>query len=821
MKYPISMIGALGLTLLLAACGGGSGGGSGDRSSAATSSVNSSAASSTTPLALPIAAITLDASTTQTFAITDTPVAVTLSGATSTSPRNAALSYQWELVSKPATSNAAISVATGNNASFNADLPGNYVVSLIVDDGSAKSASVRITMTATSTDPVAITQLQHSVALGADKVDLDASASIPPTGATEALSYQWTLVSSPDDSAPYIVNADQVLANLYLDIAGEYRVSLVVSHQGVASKPVEVVVIVSSGDAPPVAKANNVTVKRGQKVELDARESYDPENKPLEYRWSWDETPKNAPLPELTGSKTAQASFTPNVVGTYTLELFVFDGKWKSTPHTVTVTVEKPADPGNLAPVGELVATGYSPSASIGEQELGLRANFSFIGYDPNGDALQVVSAEIIEKPQGSTATLTVIGSWEPLGRKIQKLDLVGTYRVRMVISNGTKEITREATMVAKVGGVNNRPSTGGVDAQRPSVLVGEPLIFDATSSDKDLDPLSFTWELIDRPNNSKAVLERVLDEETKEYRRARVVTDVPGSYTVRMVVTDDRGLTGVSPAEETGFAKVSNAAPEIRNVVWTRNWGRLAPNETYFQILPCMSLLLRPTIVDLDGDATDYYEELVAKPEGGTLTNSTSAKSADCPKYDGQVFTKPGTYTLRYLASDGMDTSVPYDFNVVVEPIENARGVLLKSVGASSSLLIPLPYQNIPAFGYGYSGIRPTAERVLNWSLEAKDQDYTIVDVKVSHINGNKVSLTPRFTGLVEGQVIAKGQTAAFSTIIPPVLCTRTDDETEGFHFSFRVKELPNVHFIYENYQSTSQGLVSEWPMCQPGQIE
>lgn len=821
MKYPISMIGALGFSLLLAACGGGSSGGDNSASNSSISTSVSSSISSSTPQELPTAAITVEGSTGATFALADEPVTVTLSGAISTSPRNAALSYQWELVSKPATSNAVFGAVNTSSASFSADLPGVYLVSLVVDDGTAKSAPVRFTINATSTYPVAITQLLHSVLLGADKVELDASASIAPTDATTPLSYQWTLVSSPEDSAPYITNGDQAVATLYLDIAGEYRVRLVARHQEVASEPVEVVVTVSSGNAPPIAKASDVTVKRGEKVELSASASYDPENAPLEYRWSWDSTPKNAPVPELAGSKTVNASFTPDVVGTYTLDLFVFDGTWKSTPHTVTVTVEKPADAGNLAPVGELVATGYSPSASIGEQELGLRANFSFIGFDPNGDALQVVSAEIIEKPQGSTATLAAIGSWEPLGRKIQKLDVLGTYRVRMVISNGTQEITREATMVAKVGGVNNRPSTGGVEAQRPSVIVGEPFIFDASSSDKDLDPLSFQWELIDRPNNSKAVIETVLDEETREYRRARVLADVPGSYSVRMVVTDDRGLSGVSPAEATVFAKLSNAAPEIRSVVWTRNWGRLAPNESYFQILPCMSLLLRPTIVDLDGDATDYYEELVAKPEGGAFTSSTSEKNADCPNYSGLVFTKPGTYTLRYLASDGMDTSVPYDFNVVVESPENAKGVLLKSVGATTSLLLPLPYENIPAFGYGYSGIRPTAERVLNWSLEAKDQDYTIVDVKVSHINGNKVSLTPRFTGLVEGQVIKQGYIAAFSTIIPPVLCTRTDDETEGFHFSFRIKELPNVHFIYENYQSTSQGLVSEWPLCQPGQVE
>lgn len=798
MKHSLSVIAAVALALLLAACGGGG---------------------SSKP-AKPVAAIALLTPAQTTFTLGEGDVAVALSGTASTSPRNAALTYQWELIAKPSHSSAELQ-GDGAGSALNADLPGDYVVSLTVNDGTASSDPVRITLTATSPYPVAITAAQHSVKLGADRVGLDGSASLLPSGASGTLAYQWSLLAEPEGSSPYLLNDDQAMATLYLDIAGEYRLQLVVSHNGIASAPAEVTVTVSSGNAPPVAVAADVNAVRGEKVLLDGSASYDPDGEPLQYRWRLDSAPKNVPEPALADSNSAVASFTPVAAGAYKFTFFVFDGQWKSDEQSITVTVSKPEGSEGLAPVGELVATGYSPSASIGEQELGLRANFSFVGYDIDGEALQIVAADILEKPAGSAATLAAIGSWEPLGRKIQKLDVVGTYRVSMTVSNGKQETTREATMVAKVGGVNNRPSTGGVKAQRPSVIVGEPLVFDASSSDKDGDPLSFTWELIDQPNGSKAVIERVLDEETQEYRRARVLTDVPGVYRVRMSVSDDRGLTGVSPSEAAGFAKISNTAPEVRNVVWTRNWGRLAPNENYFQLLPCMSVLLRPVVVDLDGDATDYYEELVAAPEGGSLTSSTAGKRDDCPSYSGQVFTKPGTYTLRYLASDGIETSAPYDFTVVVDALENAKGVLLKSVGASSELLLPLPYENIPTFGYGWSGIRPTAERELTWSLSAMDGDYTIVDVKTTHINGGLQSLTPRFTGLQEGQVIKQGETLAFSTIVPPVLCTRNDDEAEGFHFSFRIKELPDVHFIYENYQSTSQGLVSEWPLCQPGQIE
>lgn len=54
-----------------------------------------------------------------------------------------------------------------------------------------------------------------------------------------------------------------------------------------------------------------------------------------------------------------------------------------------------------------------------------------------------------------------------------------------------------------------------------------------------------------------------------------------------------------------------------------------------------------------------------------------------------------------------------------------------------------------------------------------------------------------------------------AFSTWMPPVLCMRTDDATEGFHYSFRIKEIPEATFIYEYWLSATKGALNEWPLC------
>jgi hypothetical protein len=60
---------------------------------------------------------------------------VSLNGSGSTDSDGEPLTYQWSVVSAPSGSKAAISTPTAEIASFVPDLPGTYVVQLIVNDG--------------------------------------------------------------------------------------------------------------------------------------------------------------------------------------------------------------------------------------------------------------------------------------------------------------------------------------------------------------------------------------------------------------------------------------------------------------------------------------------------------------------------------------------------------------------------------------------------------------------------------------------------------------------------------------------------------------
>ena len=819
MNQTRSLVAMLALSLVVTACGGG--GGSSSPSAPETSAPDLAPKPAPEPPKDLKAAISI-LNPAQDRMIVKDPVVVKLDGSNSKDDAGSALTYKWELLETPDQSLAKLNTSDAQQVEFTADQAGKYVASLIVNNGTADSASTRVTFTAISPKPIAGVEPTINVALGTTSVELDGSQSALPETASGVLEYQWTLKTKPVDSLATLANAKTSKPNLTVDLAGDYIAELVVTFDGETSEAKEVKVNVAEGNVQPVASAQDVEVLMGQKATVDASASTDFEGADLQYRWRISDAPFE-PYPALNGATNAQADFVPTAAGEYELKLFVFDGQRASDELTVTVTAKAdPAASENKAPVGELMATGYFPNRSVGEQELGRRAEFNFVGYDPEGETLQIVSAELIAKPAGSTVELVNIGSWKPLGKKIQKLDVVGTYRVRMTVSDGVNRVTQEATMEAKIGNVNNRPSTGSVDADSKAVLVGQPLIFEsADAKDKDGDPITFEWSLIDKPNGSNATITPVTHPDEGDLRRAEVLTDVPGVYRVRLIAKDDRGLYSHYASEEFGYAKTVNHEPKIHSVVWARNWGRLAPGENYYQILPCMNLLHRPIVIDPDGDKVFTHNELVSVPSnGGQFTYYPD--DADCPNARGQVFTKPGTYIFRYYATDIISDADNYDFVVKVDSFEDARGVRLKSVSSSGDLWHPLPYENIPTERIVFKpASKPIEAGSIQWALVAQDADYTIENVQVKHINGGLDSLTPSFDGLQDGTVIKKGETLNFKTQFPAIPCQRTDEGKEGFHLSFNIKEIPEISFVYENWYGSDNKSTSRWARCEAGELE
>jgi hypothetical protein len=299
--------------LLLAACGGGGGGGGDGTTNRA-----------------PIA----HAGPAQSVVV---PVVVTLNGSGSTAAAGKMLTYAWTLPTRPAGSAATISNNTSVMPTFSADVAGNYIASLVVNDGSASSApsTVQITGGAANAPPVANAGPAQNVTIPTT-VFLSGAASSDPND--DALSYSWSFSARPEGSTATLTGALTVTPNFSPDLPGVYQVRLVVNDGQVASAPSTVQVTAATGNSAPIANAGPAQeVVAGAIVTLNGSASSDSDGDALTYAWGLTTRPAGSAA-ALTGPTTVSPTFTADVAGIYVASLVVNDGTLSSSASTVSVT---------------------------------------------------------------------------------------------------------------------------------------------------------------------------------------------------------------------------------------------------------------------------------------------------------------------------------------------------------------------------------------------------------------------------------------------------------------------------------------------------
>lgn len=563
---------------------------------------------------------------------------VPLDGSGSSDPDGDPLTFQWSLTSRPPGSGATVIAPTSARASFLPDRAGTYVVQLEVSDGQVADLE-NLTITTSNSAPQANAGPDQTV-MRNTTVTLDGGGSSDVDG--DPLSYQWGFVALPAGSAAALSDATVVRPSFRVDLAGEYRLRLVVNDGQVLSQ-VDIVII-SSANSPPVANAGpDKVTARGAIVALDGSGSSDVDGDPLTYLWRFLNVPAGSTA-ALSEPTAVQPTFVADRLGVFELSLTVQDGQ-ASSQDTITVTTENTPPVANAgadraAPLGATVVLDGSGSTDVDGGPL---------TYQWSLTAVPAGSAAVLSNPSSVAPTFVV--------------DVPGEYVAQLIVNDG---LAASGADTVTISTENTRPVAEAGTNQ--SVFVGAIVPLDGSGSrDQDGDPLRYSWALTTVPSGSTATL----NDPTSI--TPSFVADLPGLYVAQLEVNDGRlsslpDTVIITTTMDT--APVADAGPDQLNV----RVGTLVT-------------LDGSASSDVDGHTLTFQWSLLSQPVGSTavLTSATTVRPTFVPD-------RPGTYVAQLIVRDGFLSSQPDTVQVQAAadnrpPVANAGPDRNVAVGSTATL--------------------------------------------------------------------------------------------------------------------------------------
>ncbi|MGD9226646.1 MAG: PKD domain-containing protein [Desulfobacterales bacterium] len=272
----------------------------------------------------------------------------------------------------------------------------------------------------------------------------------------------------------------------------------------------------------PIADAgDDQTAPVGGLASLDGSGSYDPdENYPLTYDWQLVSKPQGstAVLSQFVSADDSGGSHVfieVDVNGDYVIQLVVTDSLGlASEPASIVVSTH------NSAPVANAGEDQHFENEGI---EIQLDGSQSF---DPDGDPITYAWA-ITNRPPFSGATLSNPNGAQPTF----VADMLGTYIMELVVTDDLGASSVPDEVVVTSGNVKPVADAGGNQV----VIVGQTVFLDGSGSyDVNLDPLTYSWDMVSQPKGSFAVLSDPLVVDPN------FVPDIQGLYLVSLVVNDD-----------------------------------------------------------------------------------------------------------------------------------------------------------------------------------------------------------------------------------------------------------------------------------------
>ncbi len=278
------------------------------------------------------------------------------------------------------------------------------------------------------------------------------------------------------------------------------------SSDGKSTSALDTVLIADAGIDQNIKTLSTVT--------LDGSGSISINGGALVYKWSFISKPANsgAAISDVT---SVRPSFVADLAGVYVAGLVVNDGKVESDADVVTIT----ATTDNSAPVANAGS----------DQNVKTTSTVVLDGSASSDVDLDPLSYHwnIKDKPTNSNASFfdkTVVAP-------SFVADLNGTYVAELVVNDGSVDSAADTVNVTAAT-VNSAPVANAGEDQK--VNINDTVTLDGSaSSDADLDPLTYSWNMISKPTQSEADLSNPITVDPT------FSVDKDGNYVVQLIVND------------------------------------------------------------------------------------------------------------------------------------------------------------------------------------------------------------------------------------------------------------------------------------------
>ena len=577
----------------------------------------------------------------QVVRLNDSPAVFALDGTPSIDADGDPLGFQWSIVSEPIGSFAGLGDSTEDVARLTMDVRGEYVISLVVNDGQRSSQETLVVITAVGDTP---NQLPVSVPGTYAAVPVDASfqldgyQSYDPDG--DPVSYRWALRSQTDSEGvsldPFLPSANgndepNFLAPASLSSSLNYRPVEIGLHefeltvtdsQGASSTESVVVNVVAANRAPQASTGfrlrEQLVRANGTSTLLRGSDSSDPDGDPLTYKWEVSTRPESSQY-SLDDPSAADFTFTPDVNGRYRFLLTVSDGEDESVSHLSFFIISVPNNP----PVTIAPERVYAPV----DQTVTIDLSDS---YDPDGDDVILIAPLIIASPE---ETSFIYFSASRIDRVNIGARTEGVYDV--IIRTYDRSLISAPTVTKLIVG---DPKPEAIISGNDVASVGESTSLFGSSSISGNGfrefhvgtELRYQWQIVSAPPQSNVSLE------SNESSVTRFIPDVVGEYEVGLVVTDENNLVSDStiysinveqpnrmPIADAGFDLSGNTNTDIA--------------------------LSASGSSDEDNDILTYHWTIESSPDGSTPT--INDETLVNPTFNADT---PGEYVFALQVSDG-----------------------------------------------------------------------------------------------------------------------------------------------------------------------